>query len=187
MRLFAVACAVLFVSTLAIGQTTQIHGYTGYGYGPYVPLVTTPEISLQQMSTMPTAGASNATGGLATGARNSTMELTSGNVSATYTQPVWYSGGTTPLISSPSVQLPVSTEKMPMQMMHMEMEMRHEHAEGGKLWAFYSEAETTGLVQAAASAKGGRRATRTITNQDIDQVNQKTGMVKYDGKTETIK
>src|SRR5438128_6191310 len=176
MRLLALLCAALFVSTLAIGQTTQIHGYAGYGYGPYVPLITTPEISLQQMSTTPTVGASNATGGLVAGARNSTLSMTSGNVSATYTQPVWYSGGTTPLISSPSVQQPVSTQSMPMYMMHMEMGMDHERAEGGaKAWTFYSEAETASPVQAATSAKTGRHASRTYTNQDVDQENQKTG------------
>lgn len=186
MRLFTVLCAAIFVSSLAVGQTTAIHGYTGYGYGPYVPLVTTPEISLQTVSTSSPVGASNATGGLVAGATNSTLSMISGNVSAVYTQPVWYSGGTTPLISSPSVQLPGATMTMPM--MHAAMRMEHERAEGApKAWTFYSSAEGTSPVEASVSTRSGRRAARTYTNQDVEQENQKNGTVKYDGKTETIK
>src|SRR5258708_23802822 len=127
MRLFTMVCAALFVSTLAVGQTTPIHGYVGYGYGPYVPLVTTPEISLETVSTSSPVGARNATGGLSAGARNSTLSMGSGNVSAVYTQPVWYSGGTTPMISSPSVQLPIPRPMAtPMlQMDHMEPDRFH--------------------------------------------------------------
>jgi hypothetical protein len=78
------------------------------------------------------------------------------------------------------------------QMMHMEHmgEMGHEHGHGAASakWTYYaSEEETASAVEAAAAAKSGKHATRTITNQDIDQENQKTGTVKYDGKTETIK
>src|SRR5439155_18350500 len=113
MRLFTVGCAVLFVSSLAVGQTSPIPGYTGYGYGPYVPMLTTPEISLQSVPTASPVGASNATGGLQAGARNCTLEMITGNVSAEYTQPVWYSGGTTPMISHPSVQLPVPSPGIP--------------------------------------------------------------------------
>ena len=71
MRLFTVGCAVLFVSSLAVGQTSPIHGYAGYGYGPYVPMLTTPEISLQSVPTTSPVGASNATAGLQAGARRS--------------------------------------------------------------------------------------------------------------------
>jgi hypothetical protein len=37
-----------------------------------------------------------------------------------------------------------------------------------------------------ASSTGAKKASHSYTNQDIDQVNQKNGMVKYDGKTEHI-
>jgi len=54
-------------------------------------------------------------------------------------------------------------------------------------WTYFSSLEeTSSPVDASASAKTGRKATRTITNQDIDQENQKTGTVKYDGKNEKI-
>jgi hypothetical protein len=187
MRLFTAACAVLFVSNLAGAQTSPIPGYVGYGYGPYVPMVTTPQISLQSRPTGSPVGATNATGGLETGARNSTLEMGTGNVSAEYTQPVWYSGGTTPEISRPSVQLPIQgAVTHPMRRMeHMMME--HEREAAPKAWTYFGAEEVTGAAEASASAKTGKRATRTITNQDIEQENQKTGTVKYDGKTETIK
>jgi hypothetical protein len=185
MRLFTVGCAVLFMSSLALAQTSPIHGYVGYGYGPYVPLVTTPQISLQSVPTTSPVGASNATGGLQAGARNSTLEMITGNVSAEYTQPVWYSGGTTPIISRPSVQLPIQGSEMH-GMMRMER-MEHEREAATKAWTYFGETEVSSATEASAAAKTGRRSTRTITNQDIDQENQKTGTVKYDGKTETIK
>jgi len=185
MRLFTV-CAVLFASSLALAQNSPVRGY-GYGYGPYVPLITTPEISLQSRSTGPTVGATNATVGLEAGARNSTLEMTDGNTSSEYTQPVWYSGGTTPEISHPAVQLPRGPVMEHPMMMHME-HMEHTGREAAqKEWTFYAETEATSPTEASAAAKTGKHATRTITNQDIDQMNQKTGTVKYDSKTETIK
>jgi len=181
MRLFTVLCVSLFVSSLALGQTTAIRASAGYcGCGPYVPLVTTPEISLQTVSPA-SVGASNATYGLVAGATNSTLSVVNGNTSSVYTQPVWYSGGTAPLISSPSVTLARP-------MMHMEgMEREHEKAEAPpRAWTFYSAAEAN-PVEAATSAKSAQKAARTYTNQDVEQENQKNGQVKYDGKTEQIK
>jgi hypothetical protein len=37
-----------------------------------------------------------------------------------------------------------------------------------------------------ASLTGAKKASRTYSNQDVDQVNQKNGTVKYGGKTEHI-
>src|SRR6266567_3836282 len=176
MRLVLTLLAALVLSSLAAAQT-PVHGYIGYGYGygPYIPLVTTPEISLQTVSP-----------NLA-GATNSTLSQVDGNTSSVYTQPVWYSGGTTPLISSPSVQLPVLGMHP---MMHMEgMQREHERGEAAqRSWTYYaSEQETASPVESAVSAKSGKHAARTYTNQDVEQENQKNGMVKYDGKTEQIK
>jgi hypothetical protein len=71
-------------------------------------------------------------------------------------------------------------------MQHMEAE-GHGHG-GARMWTYYASSEqTASAVEASAAAKSGKHATRTITNQDIDQENQKTGNVKYDGKTEQIK
>jgi hypothetical protein len=184
MRLFTVLCAALFLSSVALGQAP---GY--YVNGPYVPLITTPSISLQTVSPSP-VGASNATTGLMAGARNSTLSMIDGNTSSVYTEAVWYSGGGAPMISSPSVSLEVRPiHRGPM---HGEMRMEGREPEpartGAPTWTYYASLqESASPVAASAAAKSGRKATRTITNDDIDRENQKTGMVKYDGKTEEIK
>ena len=185
MRGLIVLCAA-FLSSLAVGQVVPtVTGYDGCG-APYIPRLTTPEVSLQTVSAAP-AGASNATYGLTAGATNATLSNVTGNVGGTYTQPVWYAGGTTPLISSPAVQLsvPVATHYMG----RREREEEHEAAEAApRTWIYYaSEEATSSAVEASASARTGRRAARTITNQDVEQENHKNGFVKYDGKTEQIK
>jgi hypothetical protein len=187
MRLLVALCAAALLSSVAVGQVVPANvGYDGCG-APYIPRLTTPEVSLQTISAAP-VGASNATYGLAAGATNATLSNVTGNLGGTYTQPVWYAGGTTPLISSPAVQLSVPVAQV-RHMGRMEREREHEQAEAApKAWIYYaSEEETSSAVEASASARTGRHATRTITNQDVDQENHKNGFVKYDGKTEQIK
>jgi len=187
MRLLSLILATALLSCVALAQTPVAVRIGSYSCGPYIPLVTTPEISLQTVSAAP-VGASNATYGLTAGATNATLSNVTGNLGGVYTQPVWYAGGTTPLISSPAVQLPVPIGQM-QYAERREREREHERAEAApKAWIYYaSEEETSSAVEASASARTGRHATRTITNQDVEQQNQKNGSVKYDGKTEQIK
>ncbi len=185
MRLLTLFFVLACVSALSFAQTTVVRAQSVPGCcGPYIPLVTTPMISLQSVSPNP-VGARNATWGLVAGASNSTLSIVNGDINSTYTQPVWYEGGTTPLISRPSVELGVRPMRMREHVQRMEAEV-HGHA-AARAWTYYASSEqTASAVEAAAAARTGKRATRTITNQDIDQVNQKTGTVKYDGKTEQI-
>ena len=184
--LIALFAATLFSSVAAAQVVPASVGYDGCG-APYIPRLTTPEVSLQTVSAAP-VGATNATYGLTAGATNGTLSNVTGNTGGTYTQPVWYAGGTTALISSPAVELSVPVVHM-QHMGHMErMEREHESAEAPKAWVYYaSEEETSSAVDASTAARTGRHATRTITNQDVDQQNSKNGFVKYDGKTEQIK
>lgn len=187
MRLLIVLCAAALLSSVALGQVVPASvTYDGCG-APYIPRLTTPEVSLETVSAAP-VGASNATYGLTAGATNATLSNVTGNVGGTYTQPVWYAGGTTPLISSPAVQLSVPLARGH-NVERMEREREHEKAEAApKAWIYYaSEEETSSAVDASVSARTSRHAARTITNQDVDQENHKTGFVKYDGKTEQIK
>ena len=186
MRLLTVLFAAMFVCCAAYGQRPAYYGYS-YGYGPYVPLVTTPQISLQQVSPNP-VGASNATYGLIAGAQNSTLTMVNGNTSSTFTEPVWYAGGGAPLISTPEVSLaPRPIHERPMMRRAMEYEHRERAEKAQRQWTFIASVpETETPVEASSAAKSARRAVRTITNQDIDQENQKTGYVKYDSKTEKI-
>jgi len=182
MRLLTVLCVTLLFSELALAQV-PMRGWPG-AYGPYVPLVTTPEVSLQTASPA-SVGASNATYGLEAGARNSTFETMNANSSSNYTEPVWYSGGGAPVIS-PEVSLeprPIHAHRE----MHIMMEEHHgEHAEAAaRQWTFMGASEMETPIETSA-AKSARHASRTITNDDIDRANQNTGTVKYDGKTEKI-
>jgi hypothetical protein len=174
MRAFTVGMVVTVFSALALGQAgvRGVPSYCPYGCGPYIPLVTTPSVSLQTAS--PSAvGASNATGGLQAGARNSTLQMMSGNTDAVYTQPVWVSGGGSPLVS-PAVRLPHPEPMMGMHDEHM-THMEHGHGEEGhQAWTYYGgRAETASAVEASAAAKSGRRAARTYTNQDVERMNEK--------------
>jgi hypothetical protein len=186
MRILSVFTAVVLFSCLALAQMPGAPFAPYTCGGPYIPMVTTPQVSLQTVSADP-VGASNATYGLHAGATNATLSVSNvnGNVGGVYTQPVWYAGGTTPLISSPAVQLPVPVAQH--QIIGRRM-FGHEHgAETQRPWVYYaSEEETTSAASASVMAKSARHAARTITNQDVEQVNQKNGSVKYDGKTEKI-
>ncbi|MFZ0477876.1 MAG: hypothetical protein WAL71_01915 [Terriglobales bacterium] len=190
MRPYFVLCAVLLIAVAAFGQQPGPRPYgPGYGFGPSVPLVTTPMISLETVSPNP-VGASNATTGLIAGATNSTLSQIEGSTSSDYTVAVWYQGGA-PLTTS-EVNLwpePVGREMHAMQHPGPE-EVGREHGRGkeqrqGSL--FFTGAEYTADVVAAASAgKGARKAGHVYTNDDVTRQNDNNGKVKYDGKTEKI-
>lgn len=188
MRILSLISAAALMSCSALGQNTVAaqRGYYGYG-AQYIPFVTTPEVSLETVSASP-VGASNATYGLVAGATNATLSIhnVNGNLGGVYTQPVWYAGGTTPLISSPAVQLSAPVAEG--QMMGRK-ERAHETVEAeARPWVYYaSEEETSSAVEASTSARSAPHAARTITNQDVEKVNQNNGLVKYDNKTEQIK
>jgi len=178
MRVFTL-CVVLLFSALALGQTAKSYaGSWSYGCGPYVPLVTTPSISLQTVSPNP-VGATNATTGLVAGATNSTLSMVSGNTSAVYTEPVWYSGGGAPLIA-PAVL--VSLPRVRTEHEQQQAPRGQPHA----AWVFFSAAEVASTAEIAVGARGGPRAMRTYTNRDIQQLKPPDNTVKYEGKTQRL-
>jgi hypothetical protein len=188
MRLITVFCAALFLSAVALCQMPGRQAGPYIGYEPYVPLITTPQISLQSVSPNP-VGATNATYGLLAGARNSTISIINGNTSSNYTEGVWYSGGGAPLMSAPEVSLmPHPLHGGRVRMEEPREEGRHEHgAEVSRAWTYYAgENETSSAVEASGAAKTAKRAAHTYTNSDVENENQKNGTVKYDGKTEKI-
>src|ERR1035438_485859 len=99
MRPYFVLCAAVLFRSAAFGQQPVPRVYGGsYGFGPYVPLLSTPMISLETVSPNP-VGATNATTGLVAGATNATASLLEGSTSSQFTVPVWYQGGA-PLTTS---------------------------------------------------------------------------------------
>jgi len=178
MRIVSVLSLLVLLPGLAAAQATIIGGTASnwvpaYGVyaAPYVPLVTTPSVTLSTVS--PSAvGASNATFGLVAGATNATLspEFVGEPPVGVYTQPVWY---------GPSAEFGGALAP-------------HGHMHGPKKeqgafdFVRSSWSERMGAARLMAAAGPARKASRTYTNQDIDQMNQKTGTVKYGGKTEHL-
>ena len=177
MRLVSVFCLLLLLCGFALGQATIIGGAAStwapaYGVylAPFVPLVTTPEVSLSTVS--PAAvGASNATFGLVAGATNGTLssEFVAEPPAGVYTQPNWYGPSLAPTLPPHPMRQPRHTEK------EQQFDFIAQSREGGE-----------NIVQMIAGAGPVKKAARTYTNQDVDRVNQSTGTVKYRGKTEHI-
>jgi len=185
MRTLTVLCSILLLSALGFGQSA-IRGYAGfcpYGCGPYIPLITTPQLSLALIS--PNAvGATNATGGLVAGATNGTLSQVSGDLDAVYTMPVWYAGGGTPLIY-PAVNAPVSETRKERMAFGERMEPPREAKRPA--WIYFSSAvQGASAGQAASAAQGRQRAARIYSNEDVKRQNQQNGLVKYDSKTQEI-
>jgi hypothetical protein len=187
MRPYLVLFAVVLMAVAAFGQqpVPRPYGHCFEGCGPFIPLVTTPMISLQQVSPNP-VGASNATTGLVAGATNSTLSQISGNTSSVYTEPVWYQGGGAPL-TTPEVHLWPEPVGRPMHAMHA-MHEEHEKREEAKAeWVFYAGSEhTVDGMSAASAGKGAKKANRVYTNDDVERQNQNNGNVKMNGKSEKL-
>lgn len=174
MRFLNVICLVLLLSGLAAAQATTIGGTASnwapaYGayLAPYVPLVVTPSVTLSNGAPSP-AGASSSAFGMVAGATNSTLSIPTQAPTSTYTDVVWYgSSASTEATSAPAP--------------------RRGHDHGAAAFDFVISSDGIGIAQSSAASIGAvRKASRTYTNQDVDQVNQTNGTVKFGGKTEHI-
>jgi hypothetical protein len=194
MRPYLVLTAVALMAVAAFAQQPFPHpGPCVYGCGPYVPLITTPEISFQQASPNP-VGATNATTGLIAGATNSTLSQMDGSTSSVYTAPVWSGGGDAPLTSD--VRLYPESIGREGRIMHSPiMQSDHTREEPGPRqearagWTYFSGREHTGNPATEARANGSKgsvKAGHVYTNDDITRQNDSNGDVKYDDKKEKI-
>jgi hypothetical protein len=175
---------VLLLSGLAAAQTTVMGGTASnwvpaYGVyaAPFVPLVTTPSVSLATVSPS-AAGASNATFGNVAGATNATLSIVSQPSAGAYTQAIWSPPYTQPAWFGPAGAGETALEPV--------SEARPAHRARALDVGVASWQSSTSAAHLMASSTGSKKAARTYTNQDVDQVNQKNGTVKYDGKTEHI-
>jgi hypothetical protein len=185
-------CVTLVLSSIAaFGQQPAPHFGNKYqGYGPVVPLISTPMISLETVSPNP-VGASNATTGLVAGACNSTLSEVEGSTSSSYTVPVWYQGGA-PLTTR---EVNVYPEPLAREMHGMHAPPQEEARERGPRkeakvageWLYFTGDEhTADIVSAAGAGKGMRKAGHVYTNEDVTRQNDNNGKVKWDGKSEKI-
>lgn len=176
MRGFLVGLAVVAFSALAFGQAggRGVAGYCPYGCGPFVPLVTTPSVAFEAVSSSP-VGASNATAGLQAGARNSTIGTVPADTDSVHTEVVWYAGGGSPAVGR-AVWLP-HAEPMPEVGRPEFVGGRDGRGERGPereeraTWTYYVGVDqSASAVEASAAAKGGKHAARTYTNADVERV-----------------
>ncbi len=194
MRPYLVLMAVVLTAVAVFAQQPFPHPAYGpclYGCGPYIPLVTTPEISLQTVSPNP-VGATNATTGLIAGATNATLSEIQGSTSSEYTVPVWYQGGGAPIMT-PQVSLQPERLGREGHAMHegmREERPREEHGPQAEVrggWIYFPGREhTASAARAASEAKGSRKAGHVYTNDDVTRQNDANGTVKYNGKTEKM-
>jgi len=175
---FRSLCAILLCFCgVAVGQATIIGGTASnwapaYGVylAPFVPLVTTPEVTLSTVS--PTAvGASSSTFGMVAGATNATLssEFIGEPPVGVYTALQWYGASAQPE-AGPSA--PRAYERKP-------KEQAFDFIAGAR----ESRESVARLMGEAGPA---RKASHSYSNQDIDRMNETTGTVKYRGKTEHI-
>jgi len=184
MRSLKTLSVILLLSGLAAAQATVMGGTASnwvpaYGVyaAPFVPLVTTPSVTLATVSPS-AAGASNATFGNIAGATNATLSFVSQPPAGAYTQAIWSPPYTQPSGFGPSAAVETATEPV-----SEARPARRAHAFDVGVASWQGSQSATNLM---ASSTGAKKAGRTYTNQDVDQVNQKNGTVKYDGKTEHI-
>jgi len=174
---FRSLCAMLLCFCgVAVGQATMIGGTASnwapaYGVylAPFVPLVTTPEVTLSTAAPAP-VGASNSTFGLVAGATNATLssefigEPPAGGV---YTSLSWYG----PTAAQPEIG-PRAYERKP-------KEQAFDFIAGAR-------ESRESVVRLMGQAGPARKASHSYNNQDVDRMNETTGTVKYRGKTEHI-
>ena len=210
MRPYLVLTAVVLMAVAAFGQLPFRPGYGPcdvYGCGPFIPLLTTPEVSLQQFSPNP-VGASNATTGLIAGATNSTLSQTRG-----IDQFGLYRGRVVPGRRSADHAggPPVAGDDWTRRSSRCTSRCTRRCAKNVHEKSVRGKAVCTGKVclkamahakkRAAtgpssldgstppmrrASAKGFKKAARVYNNGDVTRQNDKNGTVKYDGKTEKM-
>ncbi len=169
---------LLLISAFAFGQVTAQAGYVTYGVpgqyaGPFIPLVVTPSVSLQQSAISP-VGASNATAGNVAGATNATLSLPSPVSGATVPQAVWY-GQVIPEFQAPGNQ---SAES--------ESVSRRDFGAA----EFQNGVGVATLISEGYGGRASIKTSKVYTNQDAEQAAQQTdqnvGTVKFNGKVQRI-
>ena len=166
-----IAFSVVALSACAAAQVTITSGYAsnwapgvyqapGAYAAPFLPLVVTPSVSIQ--TGLPTQiGASNATAGNVAGATNSTISIVSPNMSTS----------TAVRAAEPQSQTESSVQ-----------------SEGRSANVFELGAASFQGSRGAAQLVAGSQQppARTVTNDDINRLNQQNGIVRFNGKTEKI-
>jgi hypothetical protein len=184
LRQLTIFCLAIILPALAAGQATVISRYAvnwapppGTYAQPFIPLLSTPSMSFESVSPSP-VGATNATAGNVAGATNATLSV--------------FPAGA--VVQHPP-SLALGLENLPIES-GAAVEARAEVESGGEAipsaetrpleLGVASFQDSYGVAQLAASSRARHEAKRLYTNLDVERMNQMTGMVKYEGKTERL-
>jgi hypothetical protein len=177
MRQLMIFCVAIILPALAAGQATVISGYAvnwappGIYAEPFVPLLSTPTMSFENVSPSP-VGASNATAGNVAGATNATLSVLPAGPGEQLPSSVFFGSEESSIESGTEgesrSQGSTSTESRPLEL------------------GVATFQDSYGAAQLAASTRARQQAKRLYSNLDIERMNQMTGMVKYEGKTEHL-
>jgi hypothetical protein len=177
MRSLLALASVLLLSACAAAQATIISGYASnwppaYGWyaAPFVPLVSTPSATLGS-GFQAQVGASNATAGNVAGATNATISL----ASPTVVEPQ----GAAAMVGQAQPSSPETTSSQ------TEVAERRSNPQARFEFGVASFQSDYGVAQMEAAARPKQTA-RVYTNQDLEQLNQNNGEVRYGGKRERI-
>jgi hypothetical protein len=190
MRLICALCLLFLLCGFAAAQVSVIGGTASYwspaygGYAaPFVPLVTTPSVTLSTVSPM-AVGARNATFGNVAGATNATLsnEFVAAPPVGVYSEPVWYGEPPAGIYAEPMRYGPSIRREARREPMRGHEEATEQHFD----FVVTPREGRESVARLMSGSRAAAKASRTYTNQDVDQVNQHNGMVKYDGKTEHI-
>ena len=166
---------VLLLPVVAAAQATVISGYAGdvplppglYA-APFVPLVTTPSVTLGSPPLQ--VGASNATAGNVAGAADETLSIDTSGPSATFAPPMWYGQAASP---EPAEETGSTQSAAP-------------QTEQGFQFGVATFQSSYGVARLAAEQQHLGPAKRVYTNADIARLEGATGIVKFGEKTERM-
>ena len=179
-RMLILSCVVfsgviLLLPVVAAAQATVISAYAGdvplppglYA-APFVPLITTPSVTLGSPPLQ--VGASNATAGNVAGAANATLSIDTSGPSATFAPPMWYGQATSP---EPEEETGSAQSAGP-------------QTEQGFQFGVATFQSSYGVARLAAWQRQHGRAKRVYTNADIARLDGAAGIVKFGEKTERM-
>jgi hypothetical protein len=183
MRKLTVFCMAIILPALAAGQAAVTSGYAGnwtppgtYAQ-PFVPRLSTPSMSFESVSPSP-VGASNATAGNVAGATTATFSVSPPGPVVQHPPSMAMGPSNTSIESWSDFELPTDAES------------RGEATPSAETrpleLGVASLQDSYGVAQLAAASRARREAKRLYTNLDVERMNQMTGLVKYEGKTERI-
>ena len=177
MRQLTIFCVAIILPALAAGQVTVISGYAvnwaqpGVYAEPFVPLLSTPSMSFENVSPWP-VGASNATAGNVAGATNATLSVVPGGLVEQFPSSLFLgaadSSNESVAEGASPAEASLSAEPRPLEL------------------GVATFQDSYGVAQLAATTRARQQAKRLYSNLDIERMNQMTGMVKYEGKTEHL-